>query len=179
MRKDAYQSDQATALRLASVNYRIMEFMETNRDEALDIHMAYLSRETGQDFTVADGNVIYDDLDPFVTYEDQRPWFYDDSNPLYYAHVNGAILQSFIASDVYSGEPPTVEDIICADDTYRELERLRGASEELFRQITSVQLVPEAEAARLADARRYFEIYDYYDAERIASALWQDLQEGQ
>lgn len=120
--KEYYDKNHATVLKLAKVNYKIMEFMHTDRKEAMEIHMKYLSKVTGETFTAeVDGPIIYDDLNPFYRFEDQLPWFEDSSSPFYYAHVNGAILQSFINSGIYEETPPTVEDIIFADDIYRKL----------------------------------------------------------
>ena len=167
-RKDFYEKDPATVLRMASVNYRIMRFIETNREEALAIHMAYLSKVTGQKFTPADGAVIYDYLDPFVTFDKQRPWFHDESDPLYYQHVNGAILRSFIEDKIYKGTPPAVDDVIFADDTYRELERLRQAARGLFSKLDARSHLPQSVSRKLMEARRFFDAYDYYDAERLA-----------
>ena len=173
MRKDLYRSDPATALRLASVNYRIMKFMGTNPSEAMTIHMAYLSKVTGQKFTVDDGKVIYDSLDPFVTFESQCSWFHDPNDPLYYANVNGAILQSFISDKIYRGATPTVGDVIYADATYRELERLKAASDDLFAKLAGKTSLPADASSELADAKRFYDDYDFYDSDRLAAAAWQ------
>lgn len=173
MKKERYHSDPALALRMASVNYRIMKFMSTNRDEAVSIHMAYLSKVTGQKFTAEDGRIIYNDLDPFVSFEDQKPWFHDGKDPLYYANVNGAILNSFVEDKIYKKPPPTVDDVIFADDTYRELERLKSATDGLLG-----KLAPQADSdgrlsREIAEAKRFYDIYDYYDAYRLASGASQ------
>jgi ABC-type nitrate/sulfonate/bicarbonate transport system substrate-binding protein len=174
MKKDRYRTNPALALRLASVNYRIMKFMATNQDEAISIHMAYLSKVTGQKFTAEDGRIIYNDLDPFVTFEDQKPWFYDKTNPLYYANVNGAILNSFIADKVYKNKPPSVEDVIFADDTYRELLRLKLATNEVLEKFKTNPSSNGRVAQEIVEAQRFYDAYDFYDANRLASAAWHD-----
>jgi len=167
--KTFYDQHKPTLLRLASVNYRIMKFMETNRQDAIRIHMAYLSRVTGAEFTAKDGAIIYDDLDPFVTFEGQKSWFHDSSAPLYYANVNGAILQSFKSDGIYRKRAPTVEDIIFADDVYRELEQMKADASRDFEEVKPKEqgLSPEL-ASKLKESRSQFEHYNYYDAARLA-----------
>jgi ABC-type nitrate/sulfonate/bicarbonate transport system substrate-binding protein len=167
MKKERYRDDPGLALRLASVNYRIMKFMSTDQDEAISIHMAYLSKVTGQKFTVEDGRIIYSDLDPFVTFEDQRPWFYDKMDPLYYANVNGAILNSFIADKIYRSPPPTVDDVIFADDTYRELVRLKSATDAVLEKLKTEPNSNPRREREIAEAKRFYNLYDYYDANQI------------
>jgi hypothetical protein len=172
MKKERYRNDRALALRLASVNYRIMRFMSTNQAEAINIHMAYLSKVTGQKFTAQDGQIIYSDLDPFFTFENQRPWFYDKMDPLYYANVNGAILNSFIADKIYRKQPPTVEDVIFADDTYRELVRLKSATDDALKRLQSQSISDQRVEREIAEAKRFYDADDYYDSDRISSATW-------
>lgn len=171
--KDLYQKERETVLRLASVNYRIMKFINSNPKEALALHMPYLTEVSGQSFTEQDGHVIYSSLDPFVTFEDQKPWFHDQQNPLYYQYVNGAILKSFVDQGVFKSTSPTVEDVIFADDTYNELERLKQSTEQLLQQIDAAQSVAgnNVLSDKYRRARHFYEIYDYYDSERIAREI--------
>jgi hypothetical protein len=168
-----YQNDRATALRLASVNYRIMKFMQTDRKKAVQIHMAYLSRISGQSFTEADGQIIYEHLDPFVTFDEQRLWFHSEDSPLYYKYVNGSILKSFVDQGIYKNKPPTVEDVIFADDTYDELEKLQAESKDLFGKIEQGNATQMNQSMRekYEQAKHYFEIYDFFDSSRLAKEI--------
>jgi len=171
--KDFFQNEHASILRLASVNYRIMKFMQADRKKALQIHMAYLSRITGQQFTEADGEIIYDDLDPFVTFENQKPWFHSDDNPLFYKYVNGSILKSFVDQRIYKNKPPTVEDVIFADDVYNELEKLQVESKDLFAKIEQSNIIQLNQSVKeqYDRAKHFYEIYDFYDSARLAKDI--------
>lgn len=138
------QKEPDTVLRMAGVNYRIMQFIKDHETEAAAIHMDYLTKTTGQQFTQDDARVIYHSLDPFVTFEEQNKWFNDQSSPFYFAHVNGAILKSFITQGIYKKSPPSVDDVIFADDTYRDLQQLRTKTEQLVAQLTTKQLSESA-----------------------------------
>jgi hypothetical protein len=165
--REFYHDNHDDVLRLASVNYRIMQFINDNPDAALAIHMPYLSKVSGQTFTIAEGKVIYSSLDPFVTFDDQRPWFNDTTNPLYYAYVNGAILNSFASQGIYKSQIPTVDDVILADDVYRNLEKLRASADTLFQKIEKRGGKATASQDFLA-AKKHYSIFNYLDAERLA-----------
>ena len=166
--REFYQTRHEDVLRLASVNYRIMQAIKENPQAQLDIHMPYLSEVSGQPFTAAEGKVIYDSLNPFATFDEQREWFHDPSSPLYYAYVNGAILNTFINQGVFRNKPPDVEDIIFADDVYRELEELKERAAatlgEIERRGTDAVQSPE-----YLQAKRQFSNFNYLDALRLAS----------
>jgi ABC-type nitrate/sulfonate/bicarbonate transport system substrate-binding protein len=171
--KEFYEKEHDTILRVASVNYRIMKFINTNQQEALALHMPYLSEVSGQSFTPDDGKIIYNSLDPFITFEDQRDWFHNPQNPLYYKYVNGSIIKSFVDQNVFKGTSPSVEDVIYADDIYTELEKLKEATEKLFQQIDSEKIVEKDN--RFTDkyerAKKYYKVYDFVDSERLAREI--------
>lgn len=165
--REFYKDRHDDILRLASVSYRIMQAIKDTPDTAIAIHMPYLSEVTGQQFSASDGKVIYGSLDPFRTFDEQKEWFHDAASPLYYAHVNGAILNTFISQDVYKGKPPDVEDVIFADDIYRELEELKASASATLQQIAAkgAQL---QESPKYVKAKRQFEIFNYLDSSRLA-----------
>jgi hypothetical protein len=81
--------------------------------------------------------------------------------------VNGAILNSFVSSGVFKGTPPSVEDVIFADDTYFELERLKKRAEELLAGAGSA-LVEPAKREKVELVRKNVSRYNFYDAAQIA-----------
>lgn len=165
--KEFYRDRHDDILRIASVNYRIMQATKDDSSAALAIHMPYLSEVSGQQFTPAEGKVIYDSLNPFFTFDQQREWFHNQNSPLYYAHVNGAILNTFLSQGVYKGKPPTVEDVIFADDIYRELEELKATALSTFRQIEG-RGEKGLQSPKYVAAKRQYEIFNYLDASRLA-----------
>jgi ABC-type nitrate/sulfonate/bicarbonate transport system substrate-binding protein len=169
-----YREHHDDVLRIASVNYRIMQAIKDQPDAALAIHMPYLSEVSGQKFTAADGQVIYSSLDPFKTFDEQREWFHESASPLYYAHVNGAILQTFVTQGVFKNKAPTVEDVILADDIYRELEQLRAEAAETLRAIEARG--PKArQSPKYLEARHHFQIFNFLDAARLAREALKEL----
>jgi ABC-type nitrate/sulfonate/bicarbonate transport system substrate-binding protein len=164
--KSYYDQNRGTVLKLASVNYRTMRFIKDHEDEALSIHMKYLSNVTGQEFTLADGKVIYHNLDPFFTFEDQRSWFLDPKSPLYYEYVNGAILRTFTSKNVFKNKPPVVDDVIYADDTYREMVTLRDKASELLDNLSKKSMNTELQRIT-SRAKDRIDAYDFAEGVRL------------
>jgi len=164
--KTYFKDNYPTVLRLASVNYRIMKFINDHPEEAAKIHMAYLSKITGQSFDVQDGLVIYKDLDPFVTFEDQAKWFHDTKDPLYYKYVNGSILNNFVAQGIFKKKPPVVGDVIYADRVYFDLEKLRDSSIQ-FKTVLIKKGLDKQQSDLFKRANHFFEIYDYFDSKEL------------
>jgi ABC-type nitrate/sulfonate/bicarbonate transport system substrate-binding protein len=116
-------------LRLSSVCMQINALMRRDPQATSVVHMRYLSQVTGQPFTSADAAIIYRDLDPFLTFEEQARWFTDQSYPLYHRHVIGAHINSFIEDGLYRGRrTPRVEDITVAEGVYRQLSAQGGVT---------------------------------------------------
>jgi ABC-type nitrate/sulfonate/bicarbonate transport system substrate-binding protein len=170
--KDYYKRHHDTILRLASVNFRILRFINEHPDEALAIHMPYLSQVTGQKFSDADGRIIYSQLDPFFTFEAQSDWFNNPKSLYFYRNVNGSILNSFIAQGIYKKVTPKVEDVVWCQYVYKELEDLKKEAATYMKQITPERLktIPGGEA-KFQKAQAYFANYDYLDAKRFSEEL--------
>jgi hypothetical protein len=170
---DYYKQNHDTTLRLASVNFRITKFMNEHQDEALALHMPYLSQVTGQTFTPADGKAIYESLDPFFAFEDQRDWYHNPQSPYYFRNLNGSLIQSFVSQGIYKNAPPSVDDVIYADDVYYELEQLKADTDALFARIRESGVVDRnKEAATLYErARSFYDAYDYLDSRRLAQRV--------
>ena len=177
--REYYNAHRDTVLRLASVNYRITKLMNEHQDEALAIHMPYLSQITGQTFTAAEGRIFYNSLDPFYTFEAQRDWYHNPSSVYYFKNLNGAIINSFIKQNIFSQRPPAVSDVIVADEVYTTLEDYRSKTDTLLSQIGSTPGIrtPD-ERDQLARARSLYDAYDYLDAYRTAERLVGRLRGG-
>jgi len=89
-----------TMLRMSSVMFRITEFMNTNEDEALGIQLPFINSAAGTNITPEEGKVIYNSLDPFLTFEEQAVWYTDEESPLNYKYVTGAYI-NYGKSKVY------------------------------------------------------------------------------
>lgn len=167
--REYFQRNRDTVLRLASVNFRITKFMNDHRDQALAIHMPYLSQVTGQSFTAQEGDIFYTSLDPFYTFEAQHSWYHDPASVDYYKNMNGAIINSFVKQGIYKKAPPTIDAISVAAEVYYTLEKLRdSASRQLADLASSPGAGEEPVKNCIAKAQHYFDAYDYLDADSTA-----------
>jgi NitT/TauT family transport system substrate-binding protein len=171
--KSYYQQHHDIVLRMASVNYRIMDLINHSPAEALKIHMPYLTKVSGQSFSEKEGEIIYHSLDPFFTFADQGPWFHDKLSPLYFEYVNGSIVNNYISQHIYKGTPPTVNDVIFADDIYYEMEALKAGSDSVFRLIDEKHLGDKNNGTKdqYAKARAFYEKYDFLDAKKAGEDI--------
>jgi NitT/TauT family transport system substrate-binding protein len=165
-----YQKHPEIIQRLAGVNYRIIQFINEHEVEAASIHMAYLTKVTGQEFTQNDARVIYNSLDPFITFDEQKPWFYDVQSPFYYQHVNGAILNSFIKNGVFKDKTPSVDDVIYADDIYRELEALRSKVEEIITELATKTMSDPA-VSMFKEAKEHLNAFNFNEALKLVEKV--------
>ncbi|OCX54322.1 hypothetical protein BEL04_08670 [Mucilaginibacter sp. PPCGB 2223] len=171
--KTYYDSHRETVLRLASVNFRINDFILQHPSQALAIHMPYLSQITGEKYTTEDGTVIYDHLDPFYNFAAQRSWFFNDKDPLYYKNLYGSIINSFKNQHIYKSKIPAVDDVIFADDVYKSLDSLKNTTEKKFLAIDKKPFLKESSEnkAKLAEAHHQYSIYNYLDADKITADI--------
>jgi ABC-type nitrate/sulfonate/bicarbonate transport system substrate-binding protein len=170
--REYYQHNPDTVLRLSSVNFRITKFMNEHMDEALAIHMPYLSQVTGQTFSAAEGAIFYKSLDPFYTFEAQQSWYHDPASVDFYMNMNGAIINNFIKQGIYKQKPPTVDDVSVAADVYQTLETLRDSETQKLSQLAASNGGDNLKSC-IARARRYFDAYDFLDADKTAQACMQ------
>lgn len=171
--KNYYNNHRETVLRLASVNFRINDFILHHPQQALAIHMPYLSQITGEKYTVADGSVIYDHLDPFYDFSAQRSWFFNEKDPLYYKNLYGSIINSFKDQHIYKSKTPAVDDVIYADDVYRSLDSLKDLADKNFLAIDRNASLKESSEnkAKLNEAHHQYSIYNYLDADKITADI--------
>jgi hypothetical protein len=167
-----YDKHQDIVLRVASVCFRINQLIVENPNEALAIHMPFLTKATGERFSIEDGRIIYSSLNPFYTFEQQRSWYSNENDPFYYRHINGAGLQSFIDQGVYKNKTPELDEFILADDVYKELDRLRGLA------LMNFELLEKStnDSQLKKEAFRHFENFNFYDAERLSRKALQDVK---
>jgi ABC-type nitrate/sulfonate/bicarbonate transport system substrate-binding protein len=175
--REYYTQHRDTVLRLASVNFRITKFISDHPDQALAIHMPYLSEITGQSFTAEEGKVIYKSLDPFYTFEAQNDWYHNPQSVYYYKNLDGAAINSFIKQGIFKQQPPTVADVIVADEVYKKLEDLKAQTDALFSQIDVAKGGSQTEMSKMiSEAHAFYDAYDYLDASRTAASVLDGLQ---
>src|SRR5690606_39067031 len=123
-------------------------------------HVPYLNSAAGTDFDVATGRIVYKDLDPFLTFDEQKAIFDDKDNPLNIEYVTGSAIKLYEEQGVFSAGAYTWKDFVVADDIYHELEQLKAETEEALARADAAMEVADpavkAEAASLIERARAF-----------------------
>jgi ABC-type nitrate/sulfonate/bicarbonate transport system substrate-binding protein len=158
-----------TALRMAGVGFRINEFIATNPDEAMAIHTPFLNSVAGTDFDNSIAKVVYDSLDPFVTFEGQEGWHLDPENPLNAQYVIGSAIKLYEEQGVFQKDEFSWDDFTIANKVYQDLIDYRDQAGAIIEELDGASVTGEA-ADLLAQAKHHYEIFNYLDAFRFAEA---------
>lgn len=172
------QENPETALRMAGVQYRILDTVEDDWESAAEIQVPFLNSIAGTDFTVEDADVLYNVIDSFYTFEEQKDFFGDEQSPLYWEVPVQHTIDLLKEDGVISGDHDA-GDIVVAADTWSTLAALRERAEALVEEVEAGLEDAEGENADqatsyLGQAREQLEARNYLDAFRFANAaqLW-------
>jgi ABC-type nitrate/sulfonate/bicarbonate transport system substrate-binding protein len=171
------EGDWDTILRMFSVQYRITREIRQNPEDALAIHIPFLNSIAGRAITVEDGLVIYNEIDPFIMFEELDPYMNDPSSPLYYGNTIGSKLKGYIESELFAEGDIEPEDVTLVPRIYAEMLDLKDQAEASM--ADAVIAINDARAAGgditraqevLATARVHHGNYNYLDSSRLAAA---------
>jgi ABC-type nitrate/sulfonate/bicarbonate transport system substrate-binding protein len=169
-----YEANHDTILRLASVYYRIADFIKAHPQEAAAIHVPFLNSVAGTQMKVETGLLNYQQLDRFYTFSEQNAWYNDPNDPLYYLKEINARIHDAEHKGVIAPNSMDPELIMVADDVYRELSQLQKDSDTLIKNAdTAIKQKPsgmEKASGLLATAKAQYAAYDFLDAKRFAEA---------
>lgn len=154
-----------TVLRLASVCFRINQYVNDNPEDAAKIHVNYVNSLAGTEFSEEEVQGLYSTSIPLYTWEMQVPWFEDEGDPLYWEYEIGSTLKMYESEGLFKEEEYKPSDIVSADGVYKELKELKTQAEENLEKLSDV----EGEAAELKEKAEYqYSIFNYLDAKNFS-----------
>lgn len=154
-----------TVLRLASVCFRINQYVNDNPEDAAKIHVNYVNSLAGTEFSEEEVQGLYSTSIPLYTWEMQVPWFEDEEDPLYWEYEIGSTLKMYESEGLFKEEEYKPSDIVSADGVYKELKELKTQAEENLEKLSDV----EGEAAELKEKAEYqYSIFNYLDAKNFS-----------
>lgn len=166
---DWIEANYDTVLRLASVGFRINQFINDHPDDAAAIHTPFLNSVAGTDFEDDVALVAYFSLDPFWTFEDQEGWIHDADNPLNAEYVIGSAIRMYEEQGLLEEGGFSWDQFTVAHQVYDDLLAYRTEADELFAELEGAEL-SEASADLLAQARAHYDAFNFLDAARFAAA---------
>jgi hypothetical protein len=157
-------------LRLTSVGFRINQKINEDQAGAIALHMPFLNQAAGTDFDEATFKVIYESLNPFLTFEQQNDWYNNPDNPMQVEYVVGAHLKAAKAAGQID-QSKTLADFDMSKEVYETFVKLKAASETKIAEAKGLvsDSTPQAKEL-LAQAEKFYAAFDYLDADRFATA---------
>jgi len=165
--KDHYD----TALRLASVGWRINQFIKDHEDEAMDIHIPFLNQAAGTNFDKNTFRVVYHSLDPFLTFDQQTDWYNNDNSPMNEKYVFGSYIRSYEQKGFFKPGEFKPSDFSIAAKVYNEMAARKQAAEKQMKEAQGLVGDNTPKAKELLDeANKQFTAFNFLDADRFSKA---------
>jgi hypothetical protein len=168
-------ANHATALRIASVAYRIIDYKHAHLLQAAQTQIPFLNSIAGTHFAPSAAKYLDTQVDPFFSFDQQKQFFVDKSSPYYWTKPAQAAIDSSVkAGTLKAGHNPS--QVILAATTWRELNSLKSLTEKLVKEVQGA--LPSRGTAQaksyLAKAQTLYSARDYYDSAAFANAakLW-------
>ena len=165
---DYVNSHQNTVLRFLSVVWRTIA--ETKKDPSLfDLQAPYLNSVAG---TSLDGKGVQstvETLDPLSPFEYNMTYFDDINSVLYFKNAWTAIIKDYANHGIIPKDAVTPDQIIWAAAIWHQMREYRDKSDVMIKALETKDLNSQGQSL-LSKAKQYFQIYDFLDAYRFASA---------
>lgn len=170
--KEYSEKNHDTLLRMASVRFRLNQFLTDNQQEAAEIHIPYLNKQAGTDFTIEEGIVLYDSQMPWYTFEEQASWFEDEADPLFWRYEFESNIKMYEEEGIFDEGEFDAEDIITAHKIYAELKEYKEKTEENMNQLTDAS----GRSLELKEiAEKHYDIFNYLDSYRISNEAIEEM----
>jgi hypothetical protein len=165
---DYVNKNQNTVLRFMSVVWRI--FDQTAKDPSLfDAQAPYLNSFAG---TSLDGKGVADTvnvLDPFTPFADDKAYYDDPKNLLYYQNVWSAIIADLETHNIMPKGIVKPDDVVWGGPIWHQMMGYKTKSDELFAKLGASSL-PDDKKAILDKAKGFYDAFDFLDSYRLALA---------
>lgn len=172
--KDWQEKNHDTILRIASVRFRLNQFLNDHKEEAAEIHIPYLNEQAGTDFTPEEGIVLYESQMPWYTFEQQEDWFENESDPLFWKYEIESNIKLYENEGLFDEGEFKPEDLISAHDIYEELKDLKEKTESNLEKLDDVS----GDALELKNlAEKHYDIFNFLDSYRFSSQALEIINE--
>jgi ABC-type nitrate/sulfonate/bicarbonate transport system substrate-binding protein len=168
---DYYEQNHDTVLRVVGVMFRVIDAVlgdiESGDYSRIASIVPVLESAASIDTSAEDLAIVFGDIGPFWSFEDQYEMWVNESSPWYYKTVYGVQLDNAKQAGVVKNQDADPDDFFSAGEIYRELLEHKEAYESLQASASGLT----GDAAGLAEiAAQHYEIRNYLDAHRIMEA---------
>jgi ABC-type nitrate/sulfonate/bicarbonate transport system substrate-binding protein len=155
-----------TVMRLASVAWRISQYIHDHPAEAAKIEAPFLNSNSGTALKVKDVETIYRTIDPFIPFEEQGPLWFTKGKPTYEYNMIAASLTQAEQGGVLSKGQVTPQDISIAPQVYAEAVKLKARADTLLKEAKSTGV----SGGLIDKAKAQYASFNFLDAVRFAQA---------
>ncbi|MGH6943375.1 MAG: hypothetical protein ACREH6_04025, partial [Geminicoccaceae bacterium] len=165
---DFVNHNQNTVLRFLSVVWRTIDALD--KDPSLfDIQAPYLNSVAGTSLDGKGVEATVKILDPLSPFEYGSTYFIDDSSILYYKNAWPAIIADWTEKGLIPKDAVTAEEIIWAAPIWHQMKDYQAKADAMIKDLEGKTLNAESQEL-LEQAKHHFEIFNFLDAYRLASA---------
>ena len=160
--------------RTLSIGFRTFEFLEDpeTQRQGWEIEADLINEKRQLSMEPEDIGIIWTTIDPSFTWEDQEA-LWDLSLPSYHPEtVFRTQVELLKAKGELSATYDTqagLEQFLLAQELYYDMKGMQDRSDALFARAEGLDL-SDSQAALVAQARHWYDIYNFYDAERFLEA---------
>ena len=140
------------------------QYVHDNPAEAAAIHVDYVNSIAGTSFTKEEVEGLYASVLPLYTFDMQKDWMENTSDPLYWEYEIGSTIKMYEEQGMFNAGEFTPAD--SANTVYAELKDLRAQADANLAQLADA----EGQAAELkAKAEYQYSIFNYLDAANFSA----------
>ena len=168
------EANKDLAYRTLSIGFRTFEFLEDpeTQYQGWEIEANLINEKRQLSMEPEDIGIIWTTIDPSFTWEDQEA-LWDLSLPSYHPEtVFRTQVELLKAKGVLSATYDTqagLEQFLLAQELYYDMKGMQDRSDVLFARTEGLDL-SDSQSALVEQAQAYYDIYDFYDAERFLEA---------
>lgn len=159
-----------TVLRFCSAVYRTLDYMfGPDQAEALAIEVPFINANAGSNLDVPAVKYIFEEVDPFFTWDKQAGVWEDAANPLQYANIYSYQINEFVESGALPDQDYNLDEFFQAKTLWQEMRDLQLKADELMQQAEAEQLSDDR-AALVQTAQDWYGKFNFLDAVRNLEA---------
>lgn len=155
-----------TVLRACSAMYRTIDAMfGPDQMAVLGEYVPFINSITGASIDADAIKYIFEDLDPFLSFDAQSQFWEDESSPLYYRTIVDPQIARLIADGVLPDQDYDLDVVFACKGIWLEMRALKAQTDEL-----AAQFDPATEGEKRAfydAAMQHYGWHNYLDAARL------------
>jgi len=160
-----------TVLRLCSALYRTVDYMfGPEQLTALAEYAPFINANAGSDLDAEAIKFIFEVLDPFFTWDDQRKLWADPSYPLYYENIYKYQLDAYKKEGKIADQDYDLNEFFQAKKLWEDMNAQKTKADELFAKLKAGGDLSEDRKKLIEAAQAQYDAYNFLDAVRFLEA---------